>query len=309
MNKILTSNRSDDGRWVLILRVGVSIALAAKIIFESQSLDLLYGSNGLVPDGISHFSQNPFIPSLLDIYHLAGNSLTESHFLFTFFGCQLLFALMLLLGVRSMISALICWAMQVVVFNSTHLTSYGFDAVLLSLLFYCMIFPLTPKSPKGDFNTNDRRLLKSPSGGVGVATAIPDNTMIPIYQKVLQLHICLIYLANGISKVSGHTWQDGSGIWDAVNQPQFQSVLTPIFQKILLIGHMPAIITWSTIIIEIAYPFLIWVRGVNRIALILIMLLHIFIAVAFGLWLFAFVMIVFNLAAFGDVLLKPRKDS
>jgi hypothetical protein len=285
MIKILTANRSDDSGWPLLLRVGAGVALAAKIIFESQSLDLLYSSNGLVPETISSFSQNPFIPALLNVYHFVSNILTESHFLFAFFGFQLLFALLLLLGVRSRTSAFICWAMQVVVFNSTHLTSYGFDAILLSLLFYCMIFPV----------------------GKYFAIKPLHNTMIPIYQKVLQLHICLIYLANGISKVSGHTWLDGSGIWDAVNQPQFDSALTPIFQKILLIGHMPAIITWSTIIIEIAYPFLIWVWGVNKIALSLIILLHVFIAVVFGLWLFAFVMIVFNLTAFGDILLKPQK--
>jgi hypothetical protein len=128
------------------------------------------------------------------------------------------------------------------------------------------------------------------------------GAMMPLYLKVIQLHVCIIYLANGISKIYGHNWQDGSGIWDAINQPQFESYLTPLFRKILLIEHMPALVTWSTILVEIAYPFVVWVRGLNVIALGMIILLHVFIALAFGLWLFAFAMIVFNLAAFGTSL-------
>jgi hypothetical protein len=172
--------------------------------------------------------------------------------------------------------------MQVVVYNSTHLTSYGFDAILLTLLFYTLIF-----SP-GRY-THYR------------------HAMTAIYHRVIRAHLCLVYFVNGLSKISGHSWWDGSGMWDAIHQPQFQSVLSPLLHKLFMIGHLPAAVSLSIIALEIAYPFTIWIRGINRITLILTLLLHVFIALVFGLWLFAFVMIVFNLAAFGDVL-SGRKN-
>ena len=290
LSKFLVANRSAHD-WLVMLRIGVSISLIVKILTEFRFLDLLYGSKGLVPIEISHFSQLPLIPSVYGLSQLIA-CCTESHFLMGFFLCQLLFASFLLMGFLSRFSAFMCWLMQVIVFNSTHLTSYGFDAVLLSMLFYTMIFPA------GKYFSFDNILrAKKPQA---------DTSMIFFYQKIIQLHVCIIYFVNGVSKM-GHNWQDGSGIWDAVNQPQFQSFLTPFWQSILLIEHVPALVTWSTIIVEIAYPFLVWVRGVNTLLLILIILLHAFIAVVFGLWQFAFLMIILNLVAFGHLLLPKRK--
>ena len=291
MNRSLTF--PDGGRWLVILRIGVSLALIAKVFAEFRFIDDLYASDGFIPIDISHFSQNGFIPTLYGLYHMLADLFTEAHFLMAFFLCQSLFATFLLVGFVTRFSAFVCWAMQVVVFNSTHLTSYGFDAILLSLLFYSLIFPV------GKYLSLDniRRNLYPIS-----------SPMLPAYRLVMRLHICIIYFANGISKIGGHTWHDGSGIWDAINQPQFHSWLTPLVQKFLMINYVPALVALSIIIIEIAYPFLVWVHGVGRISLALIILLHVFIALVFGLWLFAFTMIVFNLAAFGDILFSnPEK--
>jgi len=289
LGKVFMVNQSGDS-WLVALRVGVAVALIAKIISEFRFINDLYGSDGFVPNAISHFSQNPYLPSLQSIWHLAGGVLPESQFLIAFFLSQLLFAVFLFLGFVNRFSAFMCWFMQVVVFNSSHLTSYGFDAILLSLLFYALILPT------GNYFSIDDLRKKT----------VHDRSMIPIFQKVLQIHLCLIYFVNGLSKINGHTWQEGSGMWDALNQPQFQSLLTPLLQKLFMIDHLPAVITWATIGIEIAFPFLIWVRSLNILILLSILLLHVFIALVFGLWLFAFVMIVFNLVAFGHILRKRK---
>ena len=287
---MLSPNRSENGFWLAILRIGVSLALIGKLNSELRYIDELYGANGFAPGDVVRFSQLALIPSLSGMYQVVSGMCTESVFLHVFFLCQMLFAFFLLMGYRSRMYAVMCWAMQVVVFNSSHLTSYGFDAILLSLLFYAMILPV------GRYLSIDHRT--SPER---VQT---DETMIPVYLKVIQLHVCLIYLVNGISKVSGHSWQNGSGMWDAIHQPQFESYLSPLLQHLFIIKGLPALVTWAAVLVEIAYPFLIWVRGLNRILLLSIILLHVFIAVVFGLWLFAFTMIVFNLVAFGNVLKK-----
>lgn len=285
--KIFTSNTS-GANWLAILRIGAALSLIGKILSEFRVQGLLYGSSGLVPPDIAVYSQNPYIPTIPGIYRHLHIFSFETSFLKAFFLCQLIFAFLLLLGYMTRFSAFICWLMMVIVFNSSHLTSYGFDAILLTLLFYCLVFPV------GNYLSMDKGVSR------------PDSSLLRIFHKTIQIHVCLIYFVNGISKVHGTGWQDGSGLWDAINQPQFHSLLTPFLQKIFMIPYLPAVVSMSIIFIELAYPFLIWVKGMNRVILVLILLLHAFIGVVMGLWLFAFAMIIFNLAAFGHVLGKQE---
>jgi Vitamin K-dependent gamma-carboxylase len=294
IGKIFSPNRSENGSWLAVLRIGVSSILIAKIISEFRYLNELYGSSGLIPEALGKFSQLSLIPTLQGVYHLFTGMWSETLFLHVFFLCQLGFGFFLLLGYKSRLNAALCWGMQVIVFNSSHLLSYGFDAVLLSLLFYAMIFPV------GNYWSADKSF--------GAKQMQSDESMVPYYLKTMQLHLCLIYFANGVSKMSGPSWHDGSGLWDAINQPQFECYLTPLLQKLFMIKHVPALITWSTITLEIAYSLLIWVKKVNKLILAGIILLHVSIAMVFGLWLFGGTMILFNLVAFGKVLWTKKEN-
>ena len=55
----------------------------------------------------------------------------------------------------------------------------------------------------------------------------------------------------------------------------------------------------SVWLIEIGYPFLIWSKRTRNIWLICIIVMHVAIGLTMGMYLFAFVMIVLNVAAFG----------
>jgi len=52
-------------------------------------------------------------------------------------------------------------------------------------------------------------------------------------------------------------------------------------------------------LLEASYPFLVWSRRTRLPALLAICLMHVMIGLAMGMYLFALVMIVLNLAAFG----------
>jgi hypothetical protein len=60
---------------------------------------------------------------------------------------------------------------------------------------------------------------------------------------------------------------------------------------------------------EIGYPFLIWHRRLRRPWLIAILLMHAGVGIAMGMYLFASVMIVLNLAAFGPGILWNRTQA
>lgn len=287
LNRFFTLNGDDSGAWLVVLRMGASLILMVKLVNESVTLDLLYGSKGLVPIDISVCSQLPFIPGLFGLWQVLKAFMTESLFLKLFFLGQFIAAFFLFIGWRTRIAAIACWGMQVVVFNSTHLTSYGLDAVLLSLLFYSMLFPTGRVFSLDNPKQSDQKAA--------------EREVFFLYQKTLQLHLCIIYFVTGICKLHGQSWYSGDGLWEAINQPQFHSMLSPLLKPIFLTGKISAFLGTTAVALEVVYAFLIWVRGLNRWILLLTIGLHLFIAVVMGLWLFAALMIIFNLAAFGCI--------
>src|SRR6266540_1476443 len=62
----------------------------------------------------------------------------------------------------------------------------------------------------------------------------------------------------------------------------------------------------SICLIELGYPFFIWLRKTRLFWLICILAMHVAIGLAMGMYLFALVMIVLNLAAFGIGISKQR---
>lgn len=294
LRKVFTPNKAGTN-WLVILRIGTALALIGKLLSEFGFRGQLYSGDAFVPCDIATFSQNPYIPTILGLYHYISPycHCTELIFINVFLIFGFLSALSLAAGSMTRLSAFLCWAIMVIIFNSSHLTSYGFDAILLTLLFYCMIFPA------GKYFSLDKKIR--------AVVLTPDDSLINIFHKTIQIHVCLIYFVNGISKTHGTGWQDGSGMWDAINQPQFHSLLTPLLIRLFMLPYVPVLISASIILMEISYPFLIWVRGVDRVILLLILLLHLLIAFIMGLWLFAFTMIVLNFTAFGHVFLERKK--
>jgi len=61
-------------------------------------------------------------------------------------------------------------------------------------------------------------------------------------------------------------------------------------------------------LLEIGYVFLIWRRGIGRVWLIAVLIMHVGIGLTMGMYLFASIMIILNLAAFGPGKLWPEKE-
>jgi hypothetical protein len=120
--------------------------------------------------------------------------------------------------------------------------------------------------------------------------------MIGFFRRVIQLHLCAIYLFSGLAKSLSADWWNGMNLWAAMTRPPFNT-LDPHFIARWQIFLAPAgIAIW---VIELGYPFLIWPKRTRAIWLGCIIGMHAAIAIVMGLYLFAFVMIVLNVAAFG----------
>jgi len=114
--------------------------------------------------------------------------------------------------------------------------------------------------------------------------------------RILQLHLCIVYIASGAEKAMGAQWWNGEAIWQTLMQTQFARFNMHWIAQYPLLAKC---IGWSTLIIEMGYPlYIFWSRS-RPYGYCAVVLLHLSIAIFMGLQLFSTIMIIFNTAAFG----------
>jgi len=122
-----------------------------------------------------------------------------------------------------------------------------------------------------------------------------DRQLLGFWRRVLQLHLCLIYFFGGLAKCLGSGWWDGSNFWRALIRPPFNVLDPEILVRWKYLFPVAGIII---ALLEVSYPFFIWGRSTRKIWLLGICGMHAAIGLAMGMYLFALVMIVLNVAAF-----------
>lgn len=287
------------GFQLAILRIGVALTVLLKVFAEFSNLDMLFSQYGIIQDILSRPLQVSYslsLPAVIDLFHIQNEHL--------FLSClYILFAIAafsLLVGFKSRLSALVCLLIHMMVFNGYNLIAFGFDGFLFSLLFYTLMFPV------GKVYAVDVLMGRQDSH--------IDPKELNLYLKIMQIHLCIVYLTAGVSKYGGQEWMDGTAIWKAINQPQFYTYFTPVVKSLASNTLVCAMLTWGTLFAEIFFSVLIWIKWgkIRLIMLLSIVLMHVFIGVVMGLQLFAWIMIVFDFSAFAGVLLKEKdkqKDS
>jgi len=122
------------------------------------------------------------------------------------------------------------------------------------------------------------------------------SQLLGFFRRVLQVHLCLIYFFGGLTKCLGSGWWNGTNIWRALTRPPF-NILPPE----VLVGwkYFLPVLGISICLIETGYPVFIWLKKTRMLWLICVLGMHIAIGLTMGMYLFALIMIVLNLAAFG----------
>ena len=92
----------------------------------------------------------------------------------------------------------------------------------------------------------------------GYASKHPVNIRkVPAWpQRVLQLQLCVVYLVAGVWKAKGVPWQDGSAVGTVLQLGEFQRFPIPDF---FMTPLMSQVMTYSTLAVELGFPFLVWI--------------------------------------------------
>jgi hypothetical protein len=122
--------------------------------------------------------------------------------------------------------------------------------------------------------------------------------------RLLQIHVCIIYLFAGVSKLQGQAWWNGGALWMTLGNYEFAPMQFEYYRAFLrFLGEhqwlYDALMTGGglfTLVFEIGYAFLIWRPKLRWAFLAGAILLHGCIGLFMGLKTFSMTMLVMNMA-------------
>lgn len=275
--------------WLTVLRVGLGFQVMLYSLSVRYDWNYLFsGTARRVAEALLSLESH-FIPRLGWSIKLGTQlGLHEATVLFVVWACLFLAGCGLLVGVACRVSAIAAWFFHLCAAKSGGFVSYGVDNFMTIGLFYLMLSPLP------DRYALDRRLRE----------LRPKNPqLLGFWRRVLQLHLCVIYFFSGLTKCLGSGWWNGSSVWRALIRPPFNVIDPEILVRWKYLFPVAGIFIC---LLEIGYPFFIWNSKTRKIWLIGICAMHVGIGLTMGMYLFAFIMIVLNVAAFGPGLIRTE---
>jgi hypothetical protein len=215
--------------------------------------------------------------------------------------CGILLVIFLFtIGAATRITAVLTWFGVISYTHRAATTVFGMDTMMNILLIYLMI------GPSGAALSVDRMVRRYWMTARALRARRTAPEIMPpkplpsanLTIRLIQVHLCIIYLAAGLSKLRGNAWWTGQAIWGTLANPEFSPMHVPAYLAVLrflsenrwLWEVCMNLSVLFTLFMEIGFPFLVWVRPLRWIMLAVAALMHIGIAVFMGLNTFSLFM-------------------
>lgn len=224
------------------------------------------------------------------LWDLQGNAVVWAHHLVT-----IAVSAAFMVGFLTRITGPLAWFLQLMVIHRLIGSLFGLDQIVT----YCAMY--LALTPCGAVFSVDAWLRKRrmdggevrPPGGFGQWLFPADQPSVAanVATRLLQLHLCVIYLFGGLAKARGQLWWDGTALWYAVGNYEYQSF------DLTFLSDYPSLftgLTHLTLIWEVFYCALIWPKLTRPITLGLAVAVHGGIALFMGMMTFGTMMIVAN---------------
>lgn len=257
------------------LRIGLAAVLLVQGLALMADLDELFGANALAP--LPPHAAPDGVPQVVWLDHALG--ITNGASVRIVFAAYVVSLVGLLVGWRTRAAAVVALVTHSALCTSGRSSSYGVDLYAQSMLFYCVWMPV------GHDLSLDVRAGRVDAGPTRSAR---------LSLRVVQIHLCIGYLAAGLRKAAGPTWWSGEAIWRAVLRPgtPFDWTWLAWVPSLALLGGI------ATLLLEIGYPVFVWPKRTRRPWVIATIGMHTTIAIGMGLWSFSALLIVLTASVF-----------
>lgn len=268
-----------------IIRIGIGAALLLKYGSASPHIFMLWGDEGWMPREVMVRAASSIWQQSVFFYFSAPWQWVAFH------------ALFLLCSAAFMVGWRTSWVKWIVLIGHVsyayrnEFIAYGVDKILAHLIFILCLAPV------GRAMSLDRvRVVRAVKQEAGLQATLPAFTSVwaGACIRLVQIQMAVIMFYSGIEKLRGDDWWHGEALWEVfVNVDRHSSLVLNLFASQFWLVNVA---TYATILIEIAYPFLIWQRRTRPWLLGAAILLHLQFAAFMLLFLFSFVMILGHLS-------------
>ncbi len=273
--------------------IRVTVGLLALWSLGVYGLDLhgFLGSHGWADPEVVRLFWRERSPWAWSFWLLVPDALLRS----VWVACMVVLALYVA-GLWSRVTAVLAWVIVVSTARRAPVTLFGFDQILTTWTFYLAVTGASGQAVSLDrFLSRWRVARRRQDGRWVVPTGAPAPTVSAnLALRLIQLHLALIYGMAGLAKLRGGAWWEGTAIWGLLTAAEFNQL------DLTWLAAYPFILnfaTHATMVLELGYPVLIWVKVLRPLVLFAAVLLHIGIGLsAPGLTVFALAMLAGNLA-------------
>lgn len=192
------------------------------------------------------------------------------------------------LGFATRITSIISWAFHLSYMHRAMMIWFGMDAMISFMLLYLCICPC------GSVFSLDRLIARLRTGER--LEQVQPTWSANLGLRLIQIHMCIVYFIAGVAKLQGSTWWNGAATWLTMNAPLFNEGVDVGWMTDPRLGewfwhYFCFFSTYSTLVFEIAFPFLIWNRYLRPWILFAAFMLHAGIALFMGLGGFGAIML------------------
>ena len=247
-----------------------------------MNLEGFFGPNGWQGDKLVHtFQQGQLAWSFW--WLVPGGLRLTVHIL-----CLLVLALYTL-GVLTPATSILAYLITVSYAYRAPLANYGLDQINAIAALYLAIGPSGATLSLDRLWQLKRAARNSVDGGKSsLRRPILPSARANLALRLMQVHLCVIYIFACQSKLQGESWWNGQAIWQAVSNLEYQSTdLTWLAWYPWLVN----ILTHGTVIWEMTFWALVWRPLCRPIVLLIGVAIHLGIGAFMGMWTFGLSMI------------------
>lgn len=273
---------------LIFLRISFAVCAIVLWVALYPFFQLLFGKEGYVEWFIADmFFSNRAMPTMYKTLKFINQfgAVSPIQFVqalyFIYGGC----IIMIGVGFFSNVFAYIGWLIHLVIFNTAVIYAYGVESFIHVLLFYFIFMPVDAEASLSSLIFKKYWIRRKAGSQVKAR----------IFLRVIQIHLCIVYLDAGLSKMFGTHWWNGEAVWRSLTQFPFNPFNLSYFHDFPMFLHIAG---WLVLAVETLYIFLIRHYKTRRFFLPAVLFMHACIAFLVGLHFFGLIMIILNISAF-----------
>jgi len=236
--------------YLAFLRVSLSCWLLKEVCFHWTSMDLLYGHSGFV------VSKNNFISRLPG----EGFSFAKSHYIWLILA-YIVVLLLNILGIGRWVTALLLFLMVYVLQKMNMSFVNGGDIMARMILLYLI------------FAGSYQYLVLSKQKNIDPPKIKLQNLLSNLAALSIMLQLCVAYFSSGIAKLLEPLWRHGEATYYAFCMERY--IGTPFNKYIVQHSWINVITNYGTLLFELLFPLLIWIKKLRKPLLISGIIFHV----------------------------------